>query len=636
MKLKKLVLLTAAFVCLWITCGPVSAQYRIEPTDVSAARDGCTMLGLHGTYIVQIQAALDLINSYRLEACREGVENPSTGNPLTEADYVPIKWSGDLEYIARIRAAEAALTVDHARTNGTSIWALESPNGIRSLGEVLAWNHSGSMLTGIQQWYREKYDWVNQTQGAVTGHYTSMIDPDNLYVGLGTFYTDSNTTAGEFSPYSGLSETPLNWSGECIQLLEITNENLTNQYKISGTLSGQAGSTADLEVTTGVHFTDFWAGTVNGLIIPGTVLWESSDTRVASVDSNGKVQAKYCGSATITANPVGMSGNAKVTYTVDHKSVTDEAVAATCTKTGLTEGSHCPVCNTVLKAQEVVQMVPHDWDDGEVTKEATALEAGVMTKTCHACGKTETSVINKLKPTYTLSASKVSEEVGASTAITVSGLAKGDSVKSWTSADRTVATVTSGGVIKGIKAGSTVVTITLASGKEIPVKVTVNSATTKSIKGLSKTLTVKKGKTFTLKPVRYPAVSKEAFSYTSSNKKVVTVSAKGVIKAVGKGTAKVTVKSGKATFTVTVKVPLTKTTKITGIKKKLTLKKGKTLKLAPKRTPSNSDQKITFKSSKKSVCSVSSKGKLTAKKKGTAVITVTSGSISVKCKVTVK
>ena len=42
------------------------------------------------------------------------------------------------------------------------------------------------MITGIDQWYGEKQDWVKQT-GGVTGHYTSMINPNNLYVGLATF-----------------------------------------------------------------------------------------------------------------------------------------------------------------------------------------------------------------------------------------------------------------------------------------------------------------------------------------------------------------------------------------------------------------------------------------------------------------
>ena len=43
----------------------------------------------------------------------------------------------------------------------------------------------------------------------------------------------------------------------------------------------------------------------------------------------------------------------------DHTPVVDAAVAATCQKTGLTEGSHCSVCNEVLVAQKVVDKIPH-------------------------------------------------------------------------------------------------------------------------------------------------------------------------------------------------------------------------------------------------------------------------------------
>ena len=45
------------------------------------------------------------------------------------------------------------------------------------------------MTNGILQWYSEKSDWVNGND-AVTGHYESMIDPNYLYVGLGTFCSD--------------------------------------------------------------------------------------------------------------------------------------------------------------------------------------------------------------------------------------------------------------------------------------------------------------------------------------------------------------------------------------------------------------------------------------------------------------
>ena len=53
-------------------------------------------------------------------------------------------------------------------------------------------------------------------------------------------------------------------------------------------------------------------------------------------------------------------------------------------------------------------------------------------------------------------------------------------------------------------------------------------------------------------------------------------------------------------------------------------------------TPLTSLQKVTYTSSNKKVATVTSKGVIRAKKKGTAVITVKSGSRTVKCKVTVK
>ena len=78
------------------------------------------------------------------------------------------------------------------------------------------------------------------------------------------------------------------------------------------------------------------------------------------------------------------------------------------------------------------------------------------------------------------------------------------------------------------------------------------------------------------------------------------------------------------------------TTKISGISSKLSLKKGKSVTLKPELKPLTSQQKITYITSNKKVAVVNAKGKITGKKKGTAVITVKSGKKSVKCKVTVK
>ncbi len=67
-------------------------------------------------------------------------------------------------------------------------------------------------------------------------------------------------------------------------------------------------------------------------------------------------------------------------------------------------------------------------------------------------------------------------------------------------------------------------------------------------------------------------------------------------------------------------------------KKKVNLVKGKTVKLKVKGTK----KKVTWKSSKKKVATVNKRGKVTAKKKGTATITAKVAGKKLKCKVTVK
>ncbi len=73
---------------------------------------------------------------------------------------------------------------------------------------------------------------------------------------------------------------------------------------------------------------------------------------------------------------------------VAHKEVTDEAVAATCVKKGLTEGKHCSVCNTVLVAQKEVSMVAHSYGEWIDEVPATATENGTKGhKDCVVCAK---------------------------------------------------------------------------------------------------------------------------------------------------------------------------------------------------------------------------------------------------------
>ena len=71
-----------------------------------------------------------------------------------------------------------------------------------------------------------------------------------------------------------------------------------------------------------------------------------------------------------------------------HTVVTDAAVSATCKDTGLTEGSHCAICNEVFVAQTVVpKTTDHTPSDWIVVTEATCKTEGKKHKECTVCKK---------------------------------------------------------------------------------------------------------------------------------------------------------------------------------------------------------------------------------------------------------
>ena len=299
-----------------------------------------------------------------------------------------------------------------------------------------------------------------------------------------------------------------------------------------------------------------------------------------------------------------------------------------------------------MKKMEQSQAKPvhvHSFGEYKTVKAATVFESGLKERTC-ACGQKESQIIGKLTPALNVAVTKLPLKVKQSTTkLKVTGMENGDSVKSWKSSNTEIFKVSgkANGTCKitaGSKTGKATLTITLASGLQKKVTVTVQSGTVKTTKitGLKSTLTLAKGKKTTLKPVLTPITSQQKITYSSSNKRVAVVTSKGVITAKSAGTAKITVKSGSKEYAVKVTVPKTKTTKITGIKESITVKKGKTYTLKPKLTPKASDEKVTYKSSNKKVATVTSSGKIKGIKKGTATIIVKSGSVSVKCKVTVK
>ena len=356
-------LLMAAVTAVFVLLPAIPAMAFSSNTVVFQTVDnpsaGCVLVALDGEYAADAQAALNRINEIRYEACREGVENPSNpGTPLTEADYVPIKWSSSLEYIARVRAAESSLVISHTRPNGNSCFSVTAPDGAESFGEVIAWNGSKSMISGINQWYGEKSAWVNKT-GGDTGHYTQMINPNNLYVGIGCFlYSNGvyyNTTAGEFSFRTDEGGAPMSAIPDCRVIIEIKQEALRNTKILETDIKRQEEGALDKGdiIRCSLGIVTELEGDEALVLDAGNIQWTSSDSSVATVNTNGDVQIKDVGTVVITASS-DSGKSASVTLKPAHTVVKDKAVDATFASTGLTEGTHCSVCHKVLMKQKTV------------------------------------------------------------------------------------------------------------------------------------------------------------------------------------------------------------------------------------------------------------------------------------------
>ena len=77
-----------------------------------------------------------------------------------------------------------------------------------------------------------------------------------------------------------------------------------------------------------------------------------------------------------------------------HTEVEDVAVAATCTTAGKTAGSHCAVCNAVIKAQEEIPAAGHSFGEWETVKSSTCNDKGSQKRACKVCGYTETKDVD--------------------------------------------------------------------------------------------------------------------------------------------------------------------------------------------------------------------------------------------------
>lgn len=301
-----------------------------------------------------------------------------------------------------------------------------------------------------------------------------------------------------------------------------------------------------------------------------SVKWKSSDTKIATVDKNGKVTAKKPGTVYISATTANGKHTAKCKVTV-REIVYSTKVKLNKTKLTLDDGK-----NYIL--------------------DATVLPENTTSK----------------------------------------------SVK-WSSSNTKVATVDAYGDVTAVAPGTAYIYCkTKDNGTTAKCKVTVKEVKAKSLKFSSKTVTIEYDEVRTLKPVFSPSnTTDKSLTWTSSNPKAVKVTSAGKIKGLKADSSAVitaTTKDGKVKASITVKVSPIAVSKISLSRTSVTLSKGSSLTLKATIKPSNAtNQKLTWTSSDSSVVKVSSSGKITAVKNGTATITCKSanGKKAV-CKVTVK
>lgn len=72
------------------------------------------------------------------------------------------------------------------------------------------------------------------------------------------------------------------------------------------------------------------------------------------------------------------------------------AKVATCTLDGYSGDIYCTNCGNLIEAGSVTKAVGHQWDNGVITKAATATQTGIKTYTCTVCKITRTEVIKAL------------------------------------------------------------------------------------------------------------------------------------------------------------------------------------------------------------------------------------------------
>ena len=450
---------------------------------------------------------------------------------------------------------------------------------------------------------------------------------------------------------------------------------ITSHHWDQGTITKKATCTENGEKT--YHCTDegcdkTWIETIPATGHQHTELIDKKTATCGEDGYSGDLYCKDCGQLISKGAVVKATG-----HSWDSGKVTE---AATCKKEG-TKTYTCSICGDTKT--EAIPKKEHSFDEGKVTKKATCTEDGLKVYTCKNCGETKeeilkatghqhTEVRNEKKATCKekgyggdiycadcgelIKKGSATEKADHNWQLTKEEkvTCEKDGSKTYTCADcgetKTEMIQSTGHrfsdwqTVKENDVFSDAVqkrTCSICS-KEETRTISGKIKATMSVNATS--LKLKRRQSTNRFVVTGLAKGDYISSWTSSNKKIVTVSGRSngtcTIKAgnkTGKAKITITLASGlKKVINVTVQKKAVTCTAIKNVSKKLTLNRKKSYQLKPVISPITCTSKAKYKTSNKKVVKVTSKGKITAVKKGKAKITVMVGKKKFVCTVTIK
>lgn len=370
-----------------------------------------------------------------------------------------------------------------------------------------------------------------------------------------------------------------------------------------------------------------------------TITWTSQNPSVARVTNDGKVTGVSVGTAIIAAK----IKSGEVAYlTVTVKDVVKSLALDQSSKT-IGVGKSFILTPIFTPANASNQKVTWKSSDNSIatvssTGKVTGVKGGTAMILCTAedggytanCIVTVQELVTDIKLNYTSYKLTVNKSVTLKATVK-SNNASNKKVK-WTTSNKKIATVNQKGKVTAKKLGKCTIraTATDGSGETATCTIRVIKRVSK-LKISNSYIKLLEGKSKQLKAKVSPSSATiKGVKWKSSDTSVAIVSSSGKVHALTEGTAKISVTTTdgsniKATCTVQV-IKAVPVTSLTVTAQDITMVRGTSQSASVAISPSNTTDKITYVSDAKSIATVSSKGKITAKRPGVATITVTSSS----------